>query len=329
MDINRSNVFVALKDDVDSRLVDALRRLAGVDVSVGAPQNAVLTPTATTAVVPGSSTLEDLDVQTAGTRPPLLMIEGVLDRAAAARLEDRGVGFVDRAGRWWLPGLPKSTTASHPEPRHPRTMRAPQIRMAQLVADHPEQEWTERGLAERGHSTQQTAHRLMTSLEGQGYLERIGAGRTSRRRMVDTRGLRAWLARVATPPRGGLLRCYVPDPHDLTDLHVPLALTGAAAAAAIGRPVLTGNTPPIYRARTTQAVLEEIPAEVGGFRTDQGHNLALLADVDDLAHLDARQLPDGRLIAPPSRILLDLSFAPRGKAAMDVFLDIWPSEPRS
>jgi hypothetical protein len=329
MSLDRSNRLVALRADVDYRLAEALRRLPGVDVFVGAPQNAILTSNATTTVIPGRAALEDLGDLTAGAQPPLLMIEGVLDRAAATRLEDRGVGFVDRAGRSWLPGTPKSATVRAPEPRHHKTMRAPQIRMAQLVADHPERAWTERGLAESGHSTQQTAHRLLRSLEGQEYVERVGGGRASHRRVTDARGLRAWLARVAAPPRSGLMRCYVPDPSDLTDLHVPLALTGAAAAAAIGCPVLTGDTPPIYRARTTQAALEEIPSAIGGFRTDQGHNLALLADIDDLAHLDARQLPDGRLVAPPSRILLDLNFGPRGRAAMDVFLDLWPSDPSS
>lgn len=286
-----------------------------------APQDAVITPGAVTRVAPETRSLDQLEDLTRSARRPLLLVEGVLDPTTAARLEDRNVGFVDRSARAWLPGHPKSTTARSEVPAG-RRMRGPQIRMAQLVADHPYEDWTQRGLAERGRSTQQTAHRLLNHLEQLGHLHRTGVGRAGLRHVVNPKALRSWLASAAAPRRGGLLRCYVPDPDDLEELHVPLALTGAAAARAIGLPVLTGDRPPIYRARTTPAVLEDIPSALGGFRTDQGHNLALLADVDDLAHLDASRV-EGRFVAPPSRIMLDLYLEPRGQAAVGVFLDLW------
>ena len=321
----RSKFLVALEQDVDPALAAALRDIPEIDVIADAPQSVVVTATETTAVAPAVATVDELDqLRQAPGRTPLLLVEGVLDLAAAARLEDLGTAFVDRAGRWWLPGAARSlTTSSATDTTSSRKMRGPRIRMAQLLVDHPGLEWTERGLASHAHSTQQTAHQLLSSLEREGYLERIGTARSSRRRVVDTRTLAAWLIRVATPARGGLLRCYVPDPNDLEELHVPLVLTGAAAAAAIGFRVLTGDQAPIYRARTTRAVIDEIPAQLGGFRTDRGHNLSLMADTDDLAYLDSSRLEDGRLVAPFSRIMLDLGLEPRGKTAMAVFMDLW------
>jgi hypothetical protein len=321
----RSQSLVTLERGVDPALVDALRDISEIDVVVDAPQSVVMTATGATAVAPAVVTVDDLErpPRTSG-RTALLLIEGVLDAAAAARLEDDGIGFVDRSGRWWLPGTPRSPTTSTPTTTsQPRRMRGPRIRMAQLLVDHPGHEWTERRLADRARSTQQTAHQLLSWLERHGYVERIGTGRSSHRRVADPRPLAAWLIQVAAPPRGGLLRCYVPDPDDLEELHVPLVLTGASAAAAVGFRVLTGTSAPIYRARTTRAVIDEIPSELGGFRTDRGHNLSLLADADDLAYLDATRLEDGRLVAPPSRIMLDLALEPRGRNAMAAFMDLW------
>lgn len=314
-----SKPLVALSRDAPVVLADALATLEGVDVLTEAPETAILTHGSVTRADPEVVGLEEVAEAAPGSSR-LWLVNGVLDDAAAARLEDLDIGFVDRNGRWWLPGVARTATSAPPGPQ--RRMRGPQIRLAQLLADHPGTEWTQRLLAERGHSTQQTAHRLLTRLEHEGLLERAGAGRSSRRFVADTRRFRAWLAHTCAPGRASLLRCYVPEPLNLADVGVPLALTGSHAADALGMPVMSGRRPPVYRARTTRAGLEELPSKLGGVRTPSGANLLLVVDLDDLAHLDASDV-GGRLVAPPSRVMLDLHLEPRGTATAAVFLDLW------
>lgn len=102
-----------------------------------------------------------------------------------------------------------------------------------------------------------------------------------------------------------------------------MALTGAAGAAEIGMPVMTRSVTPMMRVSVRPEELEDVPEALGGFRTEQGANLILVADPDRLAFIDPISRPDGRLLAPPSRIMLDLYLEARGEAAVDVFLDLW------
>src|SRR5437763_3472 len=97
-----------------------------------------------------------------------------------------------------------------------------------------------------------------------------------------------------------------------------LALTGARAAARIGLPVLTSRPQYLYRVDAEGDEFERVPSEIGGFRTDRGANVALISDPGRLALTDARRLGRG-LVAPPSRVMLDLFLEPRGDAAVDAF----------
>ena len=105
-----------------------------------------------------------------------------------------------------------------------------------------------------------------------------------------------------------------------------MVLTGALAAEGMGLPVLTGMQRPLYRVQASGENLEQIPQALGGFRTERGANLMLIADPEQLASSDARTDGDGRVTAPPSRIMLDLYLEPRGEAAVGVFLDLWGSK---
>jgi hypothetical protein len=61
------------------------------------------------------------------------MIKAVLDDATAARLEDADIGFVDGAGRAWLPGqtLTKRVRERLPAPlAHCRRLRWTYVRLA-------------------------------------------------------------------------------------------------------------------------------------------------------------------------------------------------------
>jgi hypothetical protein len=158
-------------------------------------------------------------------------------------------------------------------------------------------------------------------------MERRGKGRGASRSVGDTAGLRRWLAREGRPGRRRSLSCFIRDPDSLPARAdgYELALTGAVAAERIGIPVRTNEVRPLVRVGVAGDELEAVPTALGGFRTDRGANLILIADPQRLAFTDSRTLPDGGVVAPPSRIMLDLYLEPRGDAAVDVFLDLWGS----
>ncbi len=321
-----NRTLVALPPAVQPRVVRALERLAGVDVVDGWDEPFLVTDGSTTPLTVVEPTADELRSLLAAPPPPpaLLLIRAVLDDATAAQVEDAGFGYVDGAGRAWLPGQP--TTRQRRRRVGPRALRPESLRLAQLLADHPDQPWTERSLAERAETTTVTAHRLLKRLEDEDLVERRGGGRSTERSVADVVAFRRWLAANGRPGRVSVLTCFVADPTALpaqVDGH-SLVLTGAAAAERMGLPVLTSIARPTYRvAVDDDEDVEHVPQELGGFRTDAGANLALIADPARLAALDARGDAAGGLLAPPSRVMLDLYLEPRGEAAADVFLDLW------
>lgn len=258
---------------------------------------------------------------------PSSKIEGVLDDELAARLEDAGVGYSDAAGRRWLPGQPRTARARETRLSGKRSLRPESLRLAQLLADHPDELWTGRVLAARGQTTYVTAQSLLKRLEGEGLVDRRGKGRATVRRISDAARLRSWLARNGRPRRVRRLSCFVPEPTDVAtevDGHV-LVLTGAAAAAQMEMPVLTRVPRSIFRVEVPPDALDDVPAMLGGFRTERGANVILIADPDRLGVSDARKGSGGKLRASPSRVMLDLFLESRGEAAVGVFLGLWGS----
>lgn len=280
------------------------------------------------AIAVGRDALESVLSARRSPVPRLLVIDAVLDDETAARLEDAGISYVDAARRKWFVGDPRTERSREVKPRSPRALRPGSLRLAQLLADHPDEPWTERRLAARGGSTAVTAHSLLKRLEGEGLVVREGRGRATRRRVADVARFRRWLAHNGRPGRLRRLACFVPDPAGVagTATGNVVVLTGAAAAEALGLPVLTEAPKPVYRVDVGRDELEDVPAALGGFRTERGPNVTLVADPDRLALTDAREGNDGRLVAPPSRVMLDLYLEPRGEAAADVFLDLWGSK---
>lgn len=323
------DAVISLPADADPQLVDALRRHAGLEVELGVEaeptllvQNVRRPVTAASIGLAGLEALSKMPLDP--QRVFVVVVEGVLDDRAAARLEDAGIGFVDGAGRSWLPGNPTTSKRRPSSERSPRSMRPEGIRCAQILADHPDRPWSERTLAALADTTGVTAHRLFARLEPLGLIERQGQGRASKRIVSDAARLRRWLAEQARTRRPAALTCFVPDLEALPPQvgETPLALTGAAAAELMGYPVLTNVQAHSYRVRTDEVTLETIPAALGGFRTDKGANLVLIADPWSLGFTDARQIGETTL-APPSRVMLDLYLEPRGSSAADVFLDLW------
>lgn len=303
----------------------------GLDVVENAPETAAIVPGAAFPVEVVAVGGDELEPSLVTQRPPgarLLVVEAMLDDDTAARLEDAGVSYVDAAGRAWFLGQGRTQMARDVRSKVPRSLRAGSLRLAQLLADRPGEAWTERSLAARGGSTPVTAHSLLKRLETEGLVERQGRGRATKRRVGDLAGLRRWLASNGRPSRVRRLACFLPDPSGIPSSVTghALVLSGAAAAERLGLPVLTATPRPLLRVAVGQEELEEIPAALGGFRTERGANVTLVADPDRLAFTDLREDRDGRPIAPPSRVMLDLYLEPRGEAAAEVFLDLWGSK---
>lgn len=319
-------LLIAIASDVDSRALGILRRLDDLEVVENAPQSALITEDAVSPVRIVLVEADEIgDRARAGRREDeLLVVNAVLDDDAAARLEDANASYIDAAGRHWLRNWNRTRRASEAKAGGKRRLYAPSVRLAQLLADHPKEPWTERGLARRGQTTQTTAHRLLGRLEGEGLLLREGRGPSTLRWVRDPVAMRNWLARQARPRKVARLACFVEDPgRPRKIVGRALALTGSAGAAEIGMPVLTRAGTPTMRVSVRPEELEDVPEALGGFRTEQGSNLILIADPDRLAFADAVVRPDGRLLAPASRIMLDLFLEARGEAAVDVFLSLW------
>ncbi len=331
VDAISQTTLITLRSDVDPQIGDALGRLPDVEVIRGAPESAVVIAgqafPVEAGVIESTELAELLDHERSDGRR-ILVIKAVLDDATAARLEDADIGFVDAASRAWLPGQTLTKRVRDRRPARQRALRAGSLRPAQMIADHPEEAWTIRHLAERGASSEVTAHRLLQTLEEEHLIERRGRGRGMKRRVVDVQGVRRWLAENGRPSSVQRLSCFVRDP-DAIPRSVSghqMILTGALAAERMGLPVLTGTQRPLYRVQASDQDLEQIPRALGGFRTERGANLTLIADPDHLASGDARIDGDGHAVAPPSRVMLDLYLEPRGEAAVGVFLDLWGSK---
>ncbi len=323
--------LIALRPDVDPQVADAFARLPDVNVVGNAPESAVIVAgqafPVEVEIVENRELAGLLEGDGADGRR-LVMIKAVLDDATAARLQDADIGFVDGAGRAWLPGQTLTKRTRDRLPARRRALRAGSLRPAQLISDHPEEAWTIRQLAERSSSSEVTAHRLLKTLEEAHLIERHGHGRGMQRHVIDVEGVRRWLAEHGRPSSPQRLTCFVQDPDAIPEAVAgnQIILTGALAAERMGLPVLTGVQRPLYRVQASGEDLEQIPRALGGFRTDRGANLTLISDPEHLAGSDARTDADGRMLAPPSRVMLDLYLEPRGEAAVGVFLDLWGSK---
>jgi hypothetical protein len=254
----------------------------------------------------------------------VIQIDGVLDGAAAGRLEDSAVGYLDSAGRVWLPGTPR-TSLERDGRRRGRSLRTSGLRVAQLLADDPRRRWTERDLSDRAETSTSTAHKLLERLEGEGLMQRTGHTRGTLRAVPDPAALRRWLAGNGRPSRVRRLACWLPDTRPeptATDLRT--VLTGAAGAAEMGMPVLTGPPRTLLRVEAPAGTdLNDVPSMLGGVRDEAGANAVLIDDCGGLGRREAQRSSSGALVAPPSRVMLDLWLEPRGHAAVDAFLELW------
>jgi len=313
---------VAIAENIEDPWRTGLESVPTVDLLLRAPASALL----------GGGVVQSLEVRRITGRDAqhldelaeptggalLLVVEAVLDDASAMGLEDRGIAFVDAAGRAWVPGAPRMAPA---QPKR-RRMRTSSIRAAQLIADHPDTTWTEPMLATQAQVSTGTAHNLVRDLLSFDLVQRDGESKAGVRSCA-TRGLRRWLVAQARCEQPSTVSCYIPDVESLpVEIDgVLLIRSGAEGARLLGMPVVSSIQRVLIRVPVSSG-LEDFPARLGGLRTATGANVVLVADRDRFAASDAR-LVHGVWIAPPSRIATDLTLEPRGDAASSVFLDLW------
>jgi hypothetical protein len=298
-------------------------RLADADVEVvKAPRSALVGPETVRPLRPARLGAGDISSVLAGElEADLIVLDGLLDDETAARLEDAEVGYLDAGRRAWLPGWPRSRRLRQRREPARQGLAPARIRAAQLLADHPDERFTERRLAQRAAVSAPTAHHLIEILERDGIVRRRGQTRGTVRRITDVAALRRWLADRAAPHRVTTLPCYLPEIRTgETDGHL-VVMSGAAAAERAGVPVLTEVPRTLLRATLAEgASLDDVPAALGGFRTTRGANALLIDDAARLGSTDPWERGEA-LLAPASRIMLDLYLEPR--QPVDLFLDLW------
>src|ERR1039458_9031642 len=134
--------LITLRSDVDPQVADAFSRLPDVDVVRDAPESAVVIAGQAFPVEAGvieNRELTGLLKRERSDGRRLLMIRAVLDDSTAALLEAAHIGFVDAAGRAWLPGQTLTKRVRDRLPARRRALRAGRLGAAQRIADHPEE----------------------------------------------------------------------------------------------------------------------------------------------------------------------------------------------
>ena len=105
--------------------------------------------------------------------------------------------------------------------------------------------------------------------------------------------------------------------HDATEADVPWALTGAAAARALGTSVVTALPVIMVRVPADRDLLQWAGA-LGLEAVDVGANVQLIADVGEVG-LHGAQRHGPVSLAPAARIWLDMLGEPRGDDAAALF----------
>lgn len=273
-------------------------------------------------------------VEFAGPKRLALVVAERLLPNVRAELEQAGCLYADGAGsvhlaapRFLLHREKDSARFSTTVPA-PRGLGAVAVRVVQQLLADPEREWTVVDLAQAAGASTGQSHNVLKRLEQEGFLQDRGSGQQRRRQVSNPTDLLDWLARVPAARRvHRQLKTYryAADPtslvtrlaHDATEADGPWALTGAAAARALGASVVTGL--PVIMVRVPAAIdLLQVAGALGLEAVDVGANVQLIADVGEVG-LHAAQRHGPVSLAPAARIWLDMLGEPRGDDAAALF----------
>jgi hypothetical protein len=264
-----------------------------------------------------------------------LVVADRLPKHVRRELEAAGWAYADGTGAIHidLPGVllhvePGRPTARGGIPR-PAGMGVVGVRVAQCLLGDPTRTWSVADLARQAACAAGEAHRIIVRLEGEGFLEASGRGKTLRRHVRDPGALLDWLATVPSARRVRErldVSLYARDPMALVtklsaralEADVLYAVTGATGAAALGAPVSTAVPITLVRVAPDVPSLAEAAQLLGVEPVDAGANMALIRDVGELG-LNGRVSSGSVYVAPPVRIWLDMLGEPRGEDAAALF----------
>ncbi len=273
---------------------------------------------------------------TDGRAPITVIVAERLLPAVRRELENADLSYVDGAGAVHLmaPGLlvhlePAAKARTGTRPPDPRGIGVTAVRVIQHLLTDPTRQWTVTDLAAAADASLGQAHKVLTRLDTEGFIEQQRAGRTVQRRLTNPTDVLDWLAQAPAArklPRRLMAHLYAPDPDAvLTRLartalngEVSWAVTGAAGARAWGA-TRTVTALPVTMVRVDPDYdLRETAERFGLEPVDGGHNILLVADVGRLA----TQAPEHNgpvAIAPKIRVWLDMLTETRGQDTADLF----------
>jgi hypothetical protein len=262
-----------------------------------------------------------------GHRDRWLVVAETTTAGARDLLEARGIGYIDAAGNASIrmPGLlvrtGSFTASAIIAPKTPRTtvrLSGKTGLVAQTLVLGGERAWTIADLATEAGVSVGLAHRVLGRLETMSLVATEGRGPVKVRRVVAPAALLDLWAEEDAEPRarlsngfllakpGVVLAAALSERLSLASLEH--AITGIAAAS-LSAPILTAV--PVTQVRVTGSVPPDAVFQALDARaTDEGFNLQLIQDADDL-ELRLRHELDGVWVAAATRIYLDALRDPR------------------
>lgn len=252
---------------------------------------------------------------------PVLVVAGETTAEAREILSTAEVGVVDSDGNAHveLPGVvihvDGRPTATHR--RTPARLSGKAGVIAQTLLAQRERSWKVTDLANEAQVSVGLAHRVLARLEGEGVVRAEGAG-PGRTRHVENPAalLDLWAEEQRDRPlrsRAFLLAQTTRQTMDALDAGLQTAaidhaLTGPAGASLLAPFVTAVQVVEVWAAAT--AAPERLCGAVGAELVDAGHNLIFLQAKDDTPLL-LRQRVEGRWVANPFRLYVDLLHAPQ------------------
>ncbi|HUZ52127.1 MAG TPA: helix-turn-helix domain-containing protein [Streptosporangiaceae bacterium] len=249
-----------------------------------------------------------------------------LEEAGCAYADGTGAAHIDVPGFFLhIQGKPPRSLTSVPGPPG---IGVTGVRVIQVLLTDAERHWSVADLEREAACSRGEAHRVVTRLEREGFLEAHGRARTLRRVVADPGGLLDWLSTVPSARR---IRerlhasAYATSPAALVttiSLHASkadlvYAFTGAAAAHVYGVTATTSVSVTMIRVAPDVPLLNACSV-LQAEPVDRGANIMLVRDFG-MVGVHARQFCGPPSVASPVRVWLDMLDEPRGEDAAALF----------